>query len=126
MTAVKPKKDGSPLWQAAPGVFLVVQSALAVVISVGAPGIGWMLAVVTLYVGGLAARRIARGQLLAVFVIALLHLFLFGPFAGFRWISGNPGAGLVIFFVALPLVTAALALCLPMIWRRKDLISDRS
>lgn len=126
MTVTGSNQNCKPRWRVALGIGLVALSILAVVVSVGAPGIGWMLAVVTLYAGGLSAPRTGRRQLLAVLAIGLLHLFLVGPLAGFRWIGGGPGAGFVIFFVALPLATASIALCLPGIWRRNDLISGRS
>lgn len=125
VAATRPQKDGAPRWQAALGIGLVTLSVIAAVISLGAPGIGWMLAVVTLYAGGLSAPRIGRGQLFAVLVIALLHLYLLVPFAGFRLHSGKPAVGAVFFFVALPLATVLLALCLPRVWRGKKLISRR-
>jgi hypothetical protein len=99
------------------GAGLILLSVLALVLSLGAPGLGWMLAVAVFYCGGLLAPRVARGQLVAVLLLGLFHLFWIGPLAGFRWPSGDTGAALAVFFLVLPLGTLCLAIGLRGLWK---------
>lgn len=81
----------------------------AVVLSLGAPGLGWALTIILLYGGGFAAPRIGRIYLAASLAIALVNLFWVGPMAGFK-LPLDWEAGPVVFFLVLPLLTTCLAI----------------
>jgi hypothetical protein len=80
----------------------------------GAPGLGWVIAAVNLFLAGLLTPLIGRRCLGLCLVITIVHLFTFGPMSGVESsFKTSPlfSAGLVL----MPIVIAACLLLMP-IW----------
>ena len=81
----------------------------------GAPGLGWVVAVLNLLLAGLFIPLIGRRCLGLCLAITIAHLFTVGPMSGVQ--SSFQTAPLFsVGFVLLPIVIAACLLLLPL-WR---------
>lgn len=91
------------------GAGFVLLSLVAVVLSLGAPGLGWGLATLTMIAISLCARLVGRGWLYVCLALTLVHLLTFGPLGvagssfGSHWLIGTV-------FAALPFVAGMGAL----------------
>jgi hypothetical protein len=70
--------------------FLIFLSVFSIVISLGMPGVGWIVSVLTLIIASLVAALIGKRPVAVVLGISLVHLVSFGPLAGF---DVQPGVG---------------------------------
>ena len=92
--------------------FLAIFSIL---VSMGAPGLGWVVAVVNLLLAGLFIPRIGRRCLGLCLPITIVHLFTFGPMSGAES-SFKTSPLFSVGFVLLPIVIAGCLLLMP-VWR---------
>ncbi|NRR29518.1 hypothetical protein HSX11_04885 [Oxalobacteraceae bacterium] len=104
---------------------MVLLSLLSIVLSLGAPGIGWVVAVVSLALASFLSRLTGKKYVAMSLMLSIFHLFSFGPLAG-MFSASNPVAqisvGFLIGFVALPFTLAVLSLLAPVPKNRKKLI----
>ncbi len=90
-------------------------AVFSILVSLGAPGLGWVIAALNLLLAGLFIPLIGRRCLGLCLVITIAHLFTIGPMSGVEpSFKTSPlfSAG----FVLLPIVIAACLLLLP-VWR---------
>ena len=83
--------------------FLILLSSLSIVISLGMPGVGWIISALTLIVASLLAALIGKRSVGVVLGISLVHLVSFGPLAGFD-VQPGTGYGFVAITVVLPIL----------------------
>lgn len=91
------------------GAGFALLSMVAVVLSLGAPGLGWGLATLTMIAASLCARLAGRGWLYVCLALTLVHLLTFGPLG----VAGSSfGSHRVVgaVFAALPFVAGIGAL----------------
>jgi hypothetical protein len=94
---------------------LLFFALFSMLISMGAPGLGWVIAAFNLLLAGLFIPLIGRRCLGLCLVITIAHLFTFGPMSGAQSsFKTSPlfSAG----FVLLPLAVAGCLLLMP-VWR---------
>lgn len=97
------------------GGVLLLLSLLAIVASLGAPGLGWFSAAAILIVASLLVRTIGKIPVGIIFIVSMLHLVSFGPLADFRLppeLANAPALALL----CLPFVVAGAAL----LWARAN------
>jgi hypothetical protein len=101
------------------GAGFVVMSGVSVVLSLGAPGLGWLLATVTMVTVSLCSRLVGQRWLCVCLGVTLVHLFTFGP------LSRAPGSSFgsdwifAAIFTGTPLVAGVVALVLTSLRSRK-------
>lgn len=81
--------------------FLIFLSVSSIVISLGMPGVGWVVSALTLTIASLAAALIGKRPVAIVLGISLVHLVSFGPLAGFE-VQPGTGYGFAAITVVLP------------------------
>jgi hypothetical protein len=94
---------------------MVALSLCALVLAIGAPGLGWVLAVCVMLASSILDRRIGTLSMLLALALNCLNGFLFGPLAGFRLQPGMPALAILLLLV-LPFGASGWAL-----WRRARL-----
>lgn len=62
------------------GALLVAISAAAIVLSLGAPGLGWALASIILVLASFCIAWLGRRIVAVCLAVAIVHFFTFGPF----------------------------------------------
>lgn len=92
------------------GPAFVIMSLLAIVLSLGAPGLGWMLATLTMVAVSLCWRRVGRRWVWICLGVTLAHLLSFGPLGGGDASSYGDNLALGIAFTAAPFVAGVAAL----------------
>lgn len=102
------------------GVYCIAASILAFVLSVGMPGIGWMIAALALIVSGLPGLGGASRYTIAVLTLSTFHLFSLGPMSavGQGGVSGASMPFLTIFII-VPFLAAVIPLFLALIRARR-------
>lgn len=81
-------------------VFLIILSGLSIIISLGMPGVGWVISALVVIVASLMAPLIGISTVAIALAISLVHLVTFGPMAGFRLQPGvDTGFGLIAIVV---------------------------
>lgn len=91
------------------GAGFALLSVVAVVLSLGAPGLGWGLATMTMIAASLCARLVGQRWLYVCLALTLVHLLTFGPLGVAGSSFGSHGLiGAV--FAALPFVAGIGAL----------------
>lgn len=86
---------------------------VALLLSLGMPGVGWIIAVAVLILCSASTPWLNRRYLACSLAVSLLHLFSFGPLTilgGAISMRSWPPVWFVVFFVALPLVLAVIML----------------
>jgi hypothetical protein len=89
----------------------------AIVLSLGAPGLGWALSGVTLIVASMCSPLIGRHWLVACLAFAIVHLLTFGPLGIYDSSSFDPDLVKVVFTFG-PMTIGLIALLLPF-WRQR-------
>ncbi|MDF3036165.1 MAG: hypothetical protein K0S28_1439 [Paucimonas sp.] len=105
-----PVKRRSLAW---PGVLCVVLSVTAILLSLGMPGVGWIMAVAVLILCSVGTPRLNKRYLAGSLAVSVLHLFSFGPLTilgGATSMRSWPPVWFVVLFVALPLGLAVIML----------------
>lgn len=69
-----------PRWLS--GVGFVLLSLAAIVLGLGAPGLGWGLATVTMVAASLCFRLVGRAWLCVCLALAAIHVLTVGPLGG--------------------------------------------
>ena len=82
------------------GISYVALSLIAIVVSLGMPGVGWVTAAFLLVLGSAFARYVGGPYLVCAWNVSLVHLFTFGPMPGFRWAPDLPKWFALIFVLA--------------------------
>ncbi len=100
------------------GPVLVFFSICAVILSFGAPGLGWALSGITLIAASMCTSLIGRSWLVACTVLTLALLFSFGPLGYFQWSAIRFDAAMAL-FTFTPLAIAMVALMRPL-WRPRS------
>lgn len=91
------------------GAGFTLLSVVAIVLSLGAPGLGWGLATMTMIAASLCARLVGQRWLYVCLALTLVHVLTFGPLGvagssfGSHWLIGAV-------FAALPFVAGIGAL----------------
>jgi hypothetical protein len=96
-----------------------LMSIVSVVLSLGAPGLGWVLATVTMVAVSLCSYLVGQGWLWICLGVTLVHLFTFGPLGGD---TGSSFGGDWVFgavFTAMPFVVGVVALVVTYFRSRK-------
>jgi hypothetical protein len=100
------------------GAGFVFMSVVSLVLSLGAPGLGWALATVTMIAVSLCSALVGRRWLVICLGVTLFHLFSVGPLNsspassfGSDWLFGAA-------FTAAPLVVGVVALAFTY-WRSR-------
>lgn len=91
------------------GAGFVLLSVLAVVLSLGAPGLGWGLATITMNAVSVFSREVSRYAPGICLVVTALHLFTLGPMAGGAVSSDNDWF-VAAAFAVLPFIAGTGAL----------------
>ena len=97
-----------PSWKLGAGCALL--SLVSIVLALGAPGLGWALASVTMVAAGLCVRLVGRTWLAICLALTTIHALALGPLAGGAGSSfgSDPWVGVV--FAALPFIAGIGAL----------------
>lgn len=66
------------------GVLTTIMSLFSFVVSIAAPGIGWVAAVVALLGASALTPYVGRRFAVIALLISVVHLFTFGPFYALR------------------------------------------
>ncbi|HEX8612204.1 MAG TPA: hypothetical protein VF800_13025 [Telluria sp.] len=99
-------------------------SIVSMVVSLGAPGIGWVSAATILVIATFMTPLIGRLKLGICLVITVVHLFTFGPLSPLGHTSTlDP---VFIFLFAITPLLVALASILWPLWQRRKRRSARS
>lgn len=89
---------------------LLFLSFFSFMLSLALPGVGWLLAVITLTTISLLTHLIGRGYVIVTLIVSTIHLFTFGPLSLLGQ-SGVESAQLPIFYLIIfVIVPAVLAL----------------
>lgn len=99
------------------GSTLVSLSICSLVLSLGAPGLGWTLSGVTLIVASICTPLIGRNWLVACLVLTLVLLLTFGPLGIYDSSSFNPDLFKIAFTFG-PMTIGLIALLVPF-WRHR-------
>lgn len=92
------------------GAGCVLLSLIAVVLSLGAPGLGWGLATVTMVAISLCSRLVGQRWLYVCLAVTTIHLLTFGPLGGGTGSSFGDRWFIGAMFAAAPFIAAAGAL----------------
>lgn len=106
------------------GVFCCFLSLLALLLSVALPGVGWVLAALTVITTSLLAPFIGRTFVIVTLILSGIHLFTFGPLS----LIGTNGpvqvpTKFLLIFVIIPAAIAILSILISM-WKTKKQKSD--
>ena len=94
------------------GLGFVLLSIVATLLGLGAPGLGWGLATLTMIAASLRARSVGRAALIVCLAITLFHALSWGPLAT-QPASSYGGVPLLDrVFTAAPFVAGIVALAL--------------
>ena len=93
-------------------------SIVSMVISLGAPGIGWAIAATILVIATFMTSLIGRLTLGICLAITVIHLFTFGPLSPMGHTSTLAPAFIFLFAIA-PLLIASASILRPLWQRRK-------
>ncbi|UOD30342.1 hypothetical protein INH39_00870 [Massilia violaceinigra] len=96
----------------------ILLSLVSMVVSLGAPGIGWMIAAAILIIATFMTPLIGRLKLGICFVITVIHLFTFGPMS-LLGLTFTLDPGFIFLFALTPLLVALASLLRPLSQRRK-------
>jgi hypothetical protein len=101
------------------GAGFVLLSVVSVALSLGAPGLGWLLATITMVVLSLCSRLVGQRWLYICLAVTAIHLFTFGPLGGGSGsaLGSNWSIGLV--FAAIPFIAGIAALVTTHLQSRK-------
>lgn len=88
----------------------LIMSFLAILLSLGAPGLGWMLATLAMIGVSLCWRRVGRRWVWICLGVTLIHLLTLGPLGGGGASSFGDSPAFGIVFTAAPFVAGAAAL----------------
>jgi hypothetical protein len=101
------------------GAGFALMSVVSVVLSLGAPGLGWVLATVTMVAVSLCSHLVGQRWLWICLGVTLVHLITLGPLGGS---AGSSFGGDWVFgtvFTAMPLVVGVVALVVTYLRSRK-------
>lgn len=101
------------------GAGFTMMSVVSVVLSLGAPGLGWLLATVTMVMVSLCARLVGQRWLCVCLGVTLVHLFTFGPLSRTTGSSFGNDWLFAAVFTGTPLVAGVIALVLTRCRSRK-------
>lgn len=99
------------------GSTLVVLSLCSIVLSLGAPGLGWALSGVTLIVASMCSPLISRNWLVACLVLTFVLLVTFGPLGVYNSSSFDPDW--VMAAITFGPMTIGLVALLAPFWRQR-------
>lgn len=100
------------------GAGFLLLSVLSVVLSLGAPGLGWGLATITMVAISLCSRLVAQPWFYLCLAVTFIHLLTYGPLGGAGSSFGNDWfIGAV--FAALPFIAGVGALAVAYMRSRK-------
>jgi hypothetical protein len=95
------------------GFFCLVLSVFTILLSIGMPGVGWMVAAGVLIVCSAITPWIGKRYIAGSLVVSILHLFSFGPLpllGGAAAVHSWPPVWFLACFVAFPLLLAVMTL----------------
>jgi hypothetical protein len=101
------------------GAGLVLLSVASIVLSLGAPGLGWGLATVTMVVASLCSRLVGLRWLCICLGVTLVHSVTLGPLAGGAGSSFGADWFIGAVFAAMPFLAGAGALVVTYVQSRK-------
>jgi hypothetical protein len=101
------------------GAGFVLLSVLSVVLSLGAPGLGWGLATVTMVVVSLCSRLVGRRWLYICLAVTTIHLLTLGPLGGGAGSSFGTDWYIGAVFAAIPFIAGIGALVVTYLKSRK-------
>lgn len=96
-------------WCVAAGRVVALLSMMSILLSVGMPGVGWLMAALMLFVASASAPLCGSRPLALTIVLSIVHLVSFGPFAGLRQQDGVEGS-FVLIFIVVPFAIAIMVL----------------
>lgn len=96
------------------GIILAFLSLAALVLSMGATGVGWALASIILFLACLCSHWIGLRSVCLCLAVTVIHFATFGPLSS---VGSNVSSVTVVIFVWGPFIASGLALLLPY-WRR--------
>jgi hypothetical protein len=102
------------------GIFCSCLSFLALLLSVALPGVGWVLAALTVITNSLLVPFIGRRYVIIALIVSGIHLFSFGPLSLIS--AGGQGQAPMTFllaFVIVPAVIAVLSILFPKLNAKK-------
>lgn len=115
MTAVERGKPRSRL-ALVTGIILAFLSIAAIVLSLGAPGLGWAFASMILLAASVCARWIGLRLVSLCMTVTVIHFVTVGPLSDSG--GANVGWGVVIFFWWGPLIVSGLVLLMSLLRAR--------
>jgi hypothetical protein len=101
------------------GAGFVLLSVVSVVLSLGAPGLGWGLATVTMVAASLCFRLVGQRWLYICLAVTAIHLLTFGPLGGGAGSSFGSDWFIGAVFAALPFIAGVGALVVTYLQSRK-------
>lgn len=101
------------------GAGFVLLSVVSVVLSLGAPGLGWSLATVTMVMASLCSRLVGPCWLSICLAVTTIHLFTFGPLRGGAGSSLGTDWFIGAVFATIPFVAGIGALAATYLQSRK-------
>jgi hypothetical protein len=101
------------------GAGFVLMSVVSLVLSLGAPGLGWALATVTMVVVSLCSHLVGQRWLAICLGVTLVHLITVGPLNGSAGSSFGSDWLFGAVFTAVPLVVGVVALAVTY-WRSRN------
>jgi hypothetical protein len=101
------------------GAGFVLMSVVSVVLSLGAPGLGWALATVTMVAVSLCSHLIGQRWLWICLGVTLVHLLTLGPLGGGKAPSFGSDWFFGAVFTAMPIVVGVVALVVTYLRSRK-------
>jgi hypothetical protein len=96
------------------GMFFVELSFFSILVSLGMPGVGWVMSAFALVACSFSSPFVGRQYLAVSFATSLVHLFSVGPLSGFQ-LGADRSVAFLILLVALPLAVAVVSLSAP-VW----------
>lgn len=89
------------------GLSIAILSGFSILVSVGAPGAGWLLSVFALLIASALAPFLGARWITISIAISLTHLFTFGPLANFQ-IQPGVSPAFALLTIVMPLIIATV------------------
>ncbi|MGH8808159.1 MAG: hypothetical protein ACREX0_09810 [Noviherbaspirillum sp.] len=110
------------------GVFSIFLSCFSFLLSLGMPGVGWVMAALALILASLLTPFIGRRYVSVALIVSSVHLFTIGPLSFLHQPVGAQGSmpplSTIIVVVVVPFAIALFSLFLPK-WHSRERDTDR-